>query len=97
MQEYVICSCTPMYRIISLRNADGSTSKFTSSLLVESQIPIVSKGYVLPVLDAAPKAANHSQESLLYYCKNFNTQAALKPYLVFLSTNHSARILLQIQ
>ena len=88
MQEYLIHSCTPMYRFISLRN---SASKLTSSLLVES------KGYILPVLNAAPKAAIYSQESLLYYCKSFNTQAALKPYLVLLSTNHSARILLQIQ
>ena len=86
-----------MYRFISLRNAGDSASKLSSSLLVESQITIVSKGYILPVLDAAPKAAIHSQESLLYYCKSFNTQAALKPYLVFLSSNHSARILLQIQ
>ena len=91
MQEYLIYSCTQMYRFISLRNSGNSASNLTSSLLVES------KGYILPVLNAAPKAAIHSQESLLYYCKSFNTQAALKPYLVFLSTNHSARILLQIQ
>ena len=86
-----------MYRFISLRNAGDSTSKLTSSLLVESQILLVSKSCVLPAIDAAPKAANHSQESLLYYLKNFNTQSALKPFFVFLSTNHSARVLLQIQ
>ena len=29
MQEYVIYSCTPMYRFISLRNAGDSASKLT--------------------------------------------------------------------
>ena len=72
-----------MYCFISLRNAGDSTSKLTSSLLVESQILLVSKGCFLPALDAAPKAANHSQENLLYYLKNFNTQSALKPSFVF--------------
>ena len=44
-----------MYRFISLRNSGDSASKLSSSLLVESQITIVSKGYILPVLDAALK------------------------------------------
>ena len=35
MQEYLIYSCTPMYRFISLRNAGDSASKLTSSLHVD--------------------------------------------------------------
>ena len=33
MQEYLIYSCTPMYRFISLRNAGDFTSKLTQSML----------------------------------------------------------------
>ena len=46
MQEYLIYSCTPMYRFISLRNAGDSTSKLTDPTIVISKIV-----ELLPALD----------------------------------------------
>ena len=40
MQEYLIYSCTPMYRFISLRNAGDSASKLTLCINLNRTIPV---------------------------------------------------------
>ena len=41
MQEYLIYSCTPMYRFISLRNAGDSTSKLTIGMIIVNIVIMV--------------------------------------------------------
>ena len=63
------------------------TSTLQAHILPNCRIANLSSSLLSKVMssqfDAAPKAANHLQENLLYYCRNYITETALKSYFVF--------------